>query len=147
MHVHLQVGIELVQLPAHILGELDGGHGEGLVGPLGLHLEGPGGGEPVPQVFLGGLEHGVLVLGARPGPGEAHHAEETLHGLIGPVQIAGILLGLHIQGGLLGVHPELAEGPQAALGVSDELVLKAAAVEALEHDLAQLEQNDFIHGW
>ena len=56
-----------MQLAAHVLGQLDRGHGEGLVRPLGLHLEGLGRHELVAEVGLGGLQQRVLVLGAGPG--------------------------------------------------------------------------------
>ncbi len=62
VHVHLQIVIGLVELAAHILAELDGGHGEGLVRPLGLHLEGFGGAQLGIQEFFGGGQNGVLVL-------------------------------------------------------------------------------------
>ena len=135
VHVHGQVGVLLVQLAAHVLGELDGGHGEALVRPLGLHLEGLGGPQPVPQVLHGGLEHGVLVLRAGPGPGQANHAEELGHGLPRAVQIAVLALRLHIHGRLLGVYLEFAVGLEAAAGVSHETVLKGTPVEPLKHQL------------
>ena len=53
--VHLKVGVELVQLAAHILAELDRRHGEGLVRPAGLHLKGAGGAQPVIQILVAGL--------------------------------------------------------------------------------------------
>ena len=143
--IHLEVGVALVQLAAHPLGQLNGGHGEGLVGPLGLHLKGFRTGEFLPQVGAGRLQHLLLGLAAGSGPGQTHDAEHPAHGLIGPVHVAVGALGLHVHGGLLGVHLELAQGAETALGVGDEFILKPAAVQALEHQLAQLEQNDFFH--
>ena len=143
--VHLQVVIGLMELPAHILAELDGGHGEGLVRPLGLHLKGAGGAELVVQKFLGAGQDGVLVLPAGAGQGQTHDAEHVLQGLIGPLHIAALAYGLHVGGRLPGVHPELAEGTETAVEVGLELVLEAAAVEPLEDHLTQLEQNDFVH--
>ncbi len=91
--VHLQIGVQVVQLSPHILAELDGGHGEGLVRPLGLHLKGAGDGQLVPQVFPGGGQNGVLVLVTGPGPGQTHHAEHLFQGLPGPVHVAASLMG------------------------------------------------------
>ena len=143
--VHLQVVIGLMELPAHILAELDGGHGEGLVRPAGLYLKGAGGAELVVQKFLGAGQDGVLVLPAGAGQGQTHDAEHVLQGLIGPLHIAALAYGLHVGGRLPGVHPELAEGTETAVEVGLELVLEAAAVEPLEDHLTQLEQNDFVH--
>ena len=131
VHVHLQVVVGLVELAPHVLAELNGGHGEGLVRPLGLHLKGSGGTQFRIQEFFGGGQDSVLVLLTGPGQGQAHDAEDLLQGLIGPQHIAAVVLGLHIGGRLAGVHPELAVGVEAAVDVGLELVLKAAAVQAL----------------
>ncbi len=124
--VHLQVVVGLVELTPHILADLDGGHGEGFIGPLGLHLEGAGGAELVIQKFLGAGQNGVLVLVAGTGQRDAHNAEHLGEGLVGAFHIAGIVLGLHIGGGLAGVHPELSVGVEAAVDVRLEFILKAA---------------------
>lgn len=131
--VHLQIVIGLVELAAHILAELDGGHGEGLVRPLGLHLEGFGGAQLGIQEFFGGGQNGVLVLLTGPGQRQARDAEHLLQGLVGPQHVAAVVLGFHIGGRLAGVHPELAVGVEAAVDVGLELVLKAAAVQTLQH--------------
>ena len=144
--VHLQVGILVVEQAAHVLADLHAVHGEFLVRPLGLHLEGPGRLELGAQVVSGAVEDGVLVLGAGAGPGGGHNAEHLPAGGVGPVQIAVLLLGLHVDGALLGVDPEAAAAGQAAADVAGQLVLKGAAVEALEDHLAQLQQNNLIHG-
>ena len=143
--VHLQIGVELVQLAAHVLAELNRGHGEGLIRPLGLHLEGAGGGQLVIQIFPGGGKDGVLVLLTGPSPAETHHAEHAGQRLPGPVHVTCVGHGLHIGGGLAGVHPELAQIVQPAVDVGLELVLKAAAVQALEDHLPQLEEDHFVH--
>ena len=143
--VHGQIGIALVQLASHILTELDGGHRKGLIRPLRLYLEGPGGAELVPQKLLGGGQDRVLVLLAGPGQRQAHDAEYFFQGLVGPRHVAGILHRLHIGGGLAGVDPELAEGVEAAVQIGLQFVLEAAAVEAFEDQLSQLEQNNFVH--
>ena len=145
VHVHLQVGVQFVQFAPHILAELDGVHGETLVRPLGFHLEGAGGGQLVVQELLTGGHDGVLVLLAGAGQGQAHDAEYLLQGLKGALHVAVVALGLHIGGGLAGVDLELAVGPQAAVDVGLQLVLEAAAVQALQHHLPQLQQDDLVH--
>ena len=145
MNVHRQVGEGVVQLAAHVLGQLDAGHGEGLVRPLGLHLEALGGAELIPQIFLGAGGDGVLILGAGPGAAQTNHAEELLHGLPRALEIAVLAERLHVGGGLAGVDLEGAVFFQPPLGVAHELFLKAPAVEALEDHLAMLEQHDLSH--
>ena len=144
VHVRLDVGEGLVELPPHVLGELDGGQGEGLVRPLGLHLKGPGGHQVVVEVGLGGFEDGLGGLFAGLGPGQAHHPEQAGEGGEGPVHVAPGLLGLHVGDGLAGVDAELAVLLQPAAGVAHEPLLKGAAVEALEDHLSHLEQKDLI---
>ena len=136
--VHFQIGVQLVQLAPHILAELDGGHGEGLVRPLGLHLEGAGSGQPVVQILLAGAKNGVLVLVTGPGPAETHHAKDLFHGFPGTVHVAVLVHGLHIGGGLAGVHPKLAQTVETAVDIGLELVFKAAAVQSLQNQLSQL---------
>ena len=147
VHIGPQMLEGLVQLTAHKLGQLDGGHGEGLVGPLGLHLEGLGLHEVVVQVGLGGLQDGLGGLVAGLGPGQAHHAEEVLQGLKGAVHVAVQALGLHVSNGLAGVDAELAVLLQTAAGVGHEAVLEVVAVQALQDHLAHFHQDDLVtHG-
>ena len=116
--VHRQVGEGLVQVSAHPLAQLDGAHGEGLVRPLALHLEAAGRRQGIAQIGLGGFQNGLLLLGAGQGPGHGDDAENLLAGGIGPGQVAGLLRRLHIDGALLGVHPELAEPAGAAADIA-----------------------------
>ena len=89
---------------------------------------------------------GVLVLGAGQGPGDGNHAEHLPAGGIGPVYIARLLLGLHIDGALLGVDAEAAVVLEPAADIGRQLVLKGAPVEPLEHHFPQLQQYHLIHG-
>ena len=134
-----------MKLTAHILAELDGGHGEGLIGPLGLYLKGAGGAELVIQKLLSTGQNGVLVLLTGAGQGDAHNAEDLGQCLVGALHVTGVVLGLHIGGGLTGIHLKLAKGVEAAVDVGLQFILKAAAVQALEDQLTQLEQNDLVH--
>ena len=106
-----------MELAAHILAELDGGHGEGFIRPLGLYLEGPGGPELLVQKVPGTGQDGVLVLLAGAGQGQPRDAEHLGQGLVSAPHIAAVILGLHIGGGLPGIHPELAVGVEAAVDV------------------------------
>ena len=115
--VHLQVVVGLVELAAHILAELDGGHGEGFICPLGLYLKGPGGPELVVQKVPGTGQNGVLVLLTGAGQGQPRNAEHLGQGLVSALYVAAVVLGLHIGGGLPGIHPELAVGVEAAVDV------------------------------
>ena len=146
VNVHRQVGEGLVQVAAYPLAQLDGGHGEGLVCPLALHLEAPGRCQGAAQIGLGGVQNGLLFLGTGQGPGHGDDAEHPLAGVIRPVQVAGLPGRLHIDGALLGIDPEPAESGGAAAEVGHELHFKAAAVQALQDHLAQLAQDHFVHG-
>ena len=131
VHIRRQVGEPLVELPAHVLGQLDGGHGEGFVRPLALHLEGFGRPELVPQVVGGAAGDGDLVLGAGPGPAQAHRPEQLRHGRPRALEVRRVIQRLHVGGGLAGVYLEGAVLLQPPLGVAHELFLKAPAVQPL----------------
>lgn len=146
--VHRHLGKRLRQLAAYGLGELDGVHRVVLVRPLALHLEAPGGGEGIRQVVLGGFHDGFHRLLAGDRTGHADHAEHLPGGGIGRLHVAGVRGGLGVDGALADVDLEAAAGFQAAGRVGHQPVLKGTAVLALEHHLAQLEQEHFIlpHG-
>ena len=76
--IHLQVGIGLGQQSAHVLAQLNGGHGEGLIAALGLHLKALGAAQLIVQIGAGRPEKGVRILLAGLGPGQGRHAEELL---------------------------------------------------------------------
>ena len=136
--IHADAGESLCQLAAHGLGDLDGVEIEVLVRPLALHLEGLGLGELPGQILLGGGDDGFHALLAGHGPGNSHYAEDLLAGLIGGIQVAAIVLGLYVDGGLAHIDVEVAAGLHAAAGVGEEPVLEGTAVQALEDHLAQL---------
>ena len=143
--VHLQMGIGVVEQTAYVLADLHAVHGEMLVRPFRLHLEGPGGPERSVQIVLGAVENGVLVLGTGAGPCGGDDAEYLPAGGEGALQVAVLILGLHVNRTLLGVNVEAAVVLEPAADVGIELVLEAPAVEALEDHLAQLQQNDLVH--
>ena len=146
VHVYLCIGEGFSQMAAHILAQLNGAEGEGLVGPLAFHFEAAGSTHGVAQVGLGRLQNGVLVLLAGQGTGHGDDAEDLLAGGHGGAHVAGGLGGLHIDGALLGVDLELAEAADPAADVAHEFHFKAAAVQALEDHLAQLAKDHFLHG-
>ena len=144
VHIRLDVGEGLVEFSAHKLGQLDGGHGKGLIRPLGLHLKGAGGHQIVPEVGFGGFQNGLGGFLTGLGPGEPHRPEQAAEGFKGPVQVTAGLLGLHVGDGLAGVNAELAVWLQPATGVAHEALLEGPAVEALEDHLAHFQQKDFL---
>ena len=144
VHIDREMGIFLMQHTAHILGDLDAGHGELLVGTLGLDLEGARAAELFAQIALGALQNGVLILFAGRGAADSHDAENLAAGIVCLVQIA-LALGLDIDGALLGVNVESAAVLQTAADICHQLILKSAAVETLEDDLAEFKKNDLVH--
>ena len=142
MDIHLQMRIGIVDHAAHILAQLDGGHGEALVRPLGLHLEGFGRHELVMEIGGRRLKEGILVLLAGLGAAQARHAEHRLNGRPGALQIAGCLQRLHIHRGLPGIDAEAAILVDAAADIGGQPILELAAVQPLQDDLAHLEQKD-----
>ena len=144
--VHSEIVVGLVEHTTHILADLNTGHGELLVGALGLHLEGAGSQQVIVQIALGALQNSVLVLLTGLGAADSHHTEDLLTGLKSLVDIAGILGGLHIDGALLGVDMVLTGAAlQAAADIAEELILEGAAIEALQDHFAQLQKNDLVH--
>ncbi len=55
-----------------------------------------------------------------------------------------VSLGLHVDGALADIDLEAAVVAQTAADVAHQLVLKGPAVEALQDDLAQLEQENLL---
>ena len=137
--VHLQMRVGFREQAAYVLAQLDGGHGEGLVAALGLHLEALGVFQVLVQIGTGGLEKGVRVLLAGFGTGQAHDAKQLLHGLPCAVQIAGLLQRFHVDDGLTGDGADAAVGVEAALEVAHQPLFKATAVQAFQDDLAHLQ--------
>lgn len=114
VHIRLDVGEGLVEFSAHKLGQLNGGHGKGLIRPFGFHLKGAGGHQVVPEVGFGGFQNGLGGFLTGLGPGEPHCPEQAAEGFKGPVQVTAGLLGLHVGDGLAGVDAELAVWLQSA---------------------------------
>ena len=71
--------------------------------------------------------------------------EDILNRLKGRVQIRMIIRRLHIDGGLHAADIEFPEANEAAADIANQFRFKAAAVEALEHYFAQLQQKNIVH--
>ena len=145
VYVHRQVGEGVVERAAHPLAQLDAAHGERLVRPLALHLEALGGGERTAQIRFGGVEDRLLRLFTGQGAGDGDDAEHLLAGTVGSRHVAGVLHRLHVDGGLAGIYLPLAEPLGTAADIAHQLHFKAAAVQSLQDDLAQLAQDDLVH--
>ena len=139
VNVHFQMRIGFREQTAYILTQLDGSHGEGLVAALGLYFEALGVFQILIQIGTGGLKKGVRILLAGFGAGQTHNAEQLLHGLPCAVQITGLLQRFHIDDGLAGDGAEAAVGVETALKVAHQPLLKPAAVQTLQDDLAHLQ--------
>ena len=132
--IHLQVGVGVVEQAPHVLGDLHAVLSGGIDSPVssymiakrGVQLELVHFFSPpyTSQVVSGAVVDGVLVLGAGQGPGDGNHAEHLPAGGVGPVYIARLLLGLHIDGALLGVDAEAAVVLEPAADIGRQLVLK-----------------------
>ena len=135
-----------MQRAADLLGELNGGEREGFVRALALDLEILRAGKFRGEVILGGADDGLHVLFTGQGAADGDDAEDLLAGGVGRGKVALVVHRLNINGTLLGVDAEIAALRRAAAQVSNQLILKAAAVEALEDHLAELAQDHFTHG-
>ena len=149
LNVHGQVGVVHVrahvrepvgQLAADVLADLGRGHGELLVPALGLDLEGLGLRKARRKVALRGRDHALERLfrtdrRARDGR-KAEHMARAVHDRVG-VRVLG---NLDIHDRLSHRDPAVRDVLHPAGQVFEQPVLKGLAVEALEHDLAALEQ-------
>ena len=135
-----------MQRAADLLGELNGGEREGFVRTLALDLEILRAGKFRGKVILGGADDGLHVLFTGQGAADGDDAEDLLAGGVGGGEVALVVHRLDIDGALFGIDTEIAALRRAAAQVSDQFVLKAAAVEALEDHLAELAQDHFTHG-
>ena len=97
------------------------------------------------EIGAGRFQNGLLIFLTGVRLGEGHDAEDISAGIEGPVQVTAVVQGLHIDGALFGGHQEFAVGVDAAADIAAQPLLKGVAVEALEHQLAQFQQDQFVH--
>ena len=143
--VHGAARVGLRQLAADELSKLYARHGEALIAALALDLEASRAEHIVPEVAHGKLRYLPRLLFAAGGAVYRCDAEHLRHSLEGRVHIARIVNGLNIGRRLHQVGPEISDALEAALYIAHELLFKGAAVEALEHDLAELEKDNIVY--
>ena len=115
--VHLQVVVGLVELAAHILAELDGGHGEGFIRPLGLYLKMSWRSEAGRPESPGRRPEWRPCPSHRGGPGKAPRCRTPWSGPRRRPARRSCRPWAPLGGGLPGIHPELAVGVEAAVDV------------------------------
>ena len=145
VHVHLEVVVLAQQISAQLPHQLRAGHGVGLVGAAGLHLEGADAVQAGTEVLLGGLADGVKVLVADHGAAEGRQTEHLAHPVEGQIHVHVLFLRLHVEGGLGAVHLELAHGLEPVAQDLHHGRLKLVAVQALQGHLALIAHNNFSH--
>ena len=147
MHVHPAGGMGFRQPAADFLGNADGIQRERLVGALGLHLEGFRTVQIVAQIALNGFKNGVQVLLTGTAAAQAHHTEDGFAGIPGAVHIRFFVHGLHIHRRLHEIHIKIAVGLHSAADILSQAALKLTLVGTLQHHLAQLHQENFVHSF
>ena len=145
VHVHLHSGMGFRQSAADLLGQLNGGHGEPLVRTLGLHLEGLGAVQVVPQIILDGGENGIHILLTGAAATKAHKAENGVAGLPGSLHIRLFVQGLHIHRRLHEIYVKIAVGLHPAADILPQTPLELPLIGTLQDDLAQLQQKNLFH--
>ena len=145
VHIHPQVVVLAQQVGAQLPHQLGAGHGVGLIGAAGLHLEGADAVQAGAQIILGGLADGVKVLVADHGAAEGGKTEHLAHPVEGEVHVHVLFLGFHIEGGLGAVHLELAHGLEPVAQDLHHGRLELVAVEALEGHFALIAHDNFMH--
>ena len=144
VHLYLQMRIGRQQSAAHVTGDFRGFQREFFVRPLGLAAEGGRALHGFLQIFHGCGADIFHVFLADGGPADGDHAKHLAANLQRGLD-GRALLGLHIEGGLDGVDLILPQAGQAAADNGQQLILKAPSIQALEHQLAAFEQQNFIH--
>ena len=137
--------MKLGQIAADLTTDLGRAQRELLVGTLGVDLKGPGVLQALAQVGLGGLLDLVHIIGTEHGLGDRVDAEDADGGLQSRFHIDIGIHGLDIDGRLHIPDIKLADALHTVLDRADQLIFKAAAIEALKDQLAALEQQYFLH--
>ena len=145
VHIHLEVVVLAQQISAQLPHQLRAGHGVGLIGAAGFHLEGADAVQAGTEVVLGGLADGIEVLVADHSAAEGGQAEHLAHPVEGEVHIHVFFLGFHVEGGLGAVHLELAHGLEPVAQNLHHSRLELVAVEALQGHFALIAHNDLMH--
>ena len=145
MHIHLQVIVLAQQISAQLPHQLRAGHGVGLVGAAGLHLEGADAVQRAAQIVLGGLADGIKILFAHHGAAERGKAEHLADPLKGKIHIHVLFLRFHIKSGLGAVHLELAHRLKTVAQDLHHGCFELVAIEAFQGHLTLIAHNNFLH--
>ena len=147
MDVHQQVGPGIGDPAADFLGNGDARHGELLIGALGFHLEGLRAVQIITQISLNGFVDGIQILLTGTAAAQAHHAENGMARLPSSLHISHVVHRLDIDGGLHDIHIKFTVGLHPASDVTAQLAFKLTLIRALQDDLAQLHQKNFLHSY
>ena len=145
MHIYLEVVVLAQQVSAQLPHQFRAGHGVGLVGAAGFHLEGADAVQTGTEVILSGLADGVKVLVADHGAAERRKAEHLAHPVKGEVHIHVLFLRLHVKGGLGAVDLELAHGLEPVAQNFHHRRLELVAVEAFQGHFTLIAHDNFMH--
>ena len=133
------------QVSAQLPHQFRAGHGVGLVGAAGFHLEGADAVQTGTEVILSGLADGVKVLVADHGAAERRKAEHLAHPVKGKIHVHVLFLRLHVKGGLGAVDLELAHGLEPVAQNFHHRRLELVAVEAFQGHFTLIAHDNFMH--
>ncbi len=143
--VNAQMMMLVQQIRAQLTADFGALHRVGLVGALGLDLEGAQAAQRLAEVGLGGLADGVKVLGALDRTAELDDAEHAGDAAEGLVHIKALLLRLDENGALGLIDLELAQRLKPPADGLGQPRLKLAAVQALQRHFALIGEDDLFH--
>ena len=135
--IHQDTGMGLRQPPADFLGNLDGGHGEGLIRTLGLHFEGLGAVQVLSQIVFHSVKNGVQVLFTGAAPAQAHHTENRMAALPGPIHVRLPVHRLNIDGRLHNIHVKIAVQLHPTPDILPQPGLKLALIRPFQDNFSQ----------
>ena len=145
VHIHAQVVVLVQQVGTQLAADFGAFHRVGLVGALGLDLEGAQAAQRLAQVGLGGLADGIKILGALDSAAEFDDAEHMGHAAECLVHIKAVLFWLDKNGALGLVDLELAQWLQPPADDFCQPRFKLAAVQALQRHFALIGEDEFFH--
>lgn len=137
MHVRNQIFILVIEIAADFLANLDGIERELLIRALCLNLEALDTLQLIAQIFIDRVPNSVHILFADRCTANCCNAEYIVHGIQHFVHVHTVCR-LYIDGRLHDIHAALTDLGYTAAQIGEQAALKAAAVETLEHDFAEL---------
>ena len=145
VHVNREVRVRTQQSAADLAGDLHRVEREFLVRALRFHLEGLDIRERFLEVLRRSLENRIHRLRADARARVADHAEHLRHALLGLVDVRVRILRDDVDRRLHRIHVEVAGTLDTPPDIFQKPVLKNPAVQPLEDDFAELDQNHFLH--